>query len=123
MSAAIAIQQIRNLTTDLELLSLTQKCILVEEFKKQAVVFQSTAIAQVGQFLMLAGQVIVNRKASRFEATGKVVSITPGPDKLNRFEIDLQQFNKDIWKKFLDGSKSNQARVDKMVADIRGEGE
>lgn len=114
--------RIENLTAGIEIYSPTSThTVELVEWGEQLLIFQSPARALPGQLVSLIGVLTMNGQSHRFEATGRIQSVMPEVDRLNRFEIFLQQFDRQLWGRFLLGLKAKQNRADQIFASIRGE--
>ncbi|MGE0527647.1 MAG: hypothetical protein AB7P49_11330 [Bdellovibrionales bacterium] len=123
MTSTFELHRIHNLTSQVDIHTKKQKALEVVEYGPSTLVFQSHEKAILGQLLNLEGRLTIGGETVTFHATGKVVGITVGEHKLNRFEIHLNQFDQFQWNRFLAQSKARQGRVDKIFNSIRGEDE
>ena len=123
MAANLVLFSIKNLTSGTQIHNSTgsQGGLEMVEWKEHVLVFQSQAKALPGQLVALAGKITVGKQSWPFEATGKVTSVAPHLNNLNRFEISLQQFDRAVWRRYLDAISSGQDRVDQIFRGIRGE--
>lgn len=118
----LEISRIQNLTTGIDIFSVAlAQPMDVVEWGEQTLVFQSTARALPGQLVSFAATISMGIERRDFEATGKVQSLLAGVDGLNRFEILLQQFDRQLWNQFLEALKSKQTRADRIFKSVRGE--
>lgn len=118
----LEISRIQNLTTGIDIYSTAlAQPLEVVEWGEQTLVFQSTARALTGHLVSVAAVILFGAERRAFEATGKVQSLATGTDGLTRFEILLQQFDRQLWSQFLEALKAKQSRADRIFKSVRGE--
>jgi hypothetical protein len=124
MPATLEIQNIRNLTSGLELVP-TRDCpsVTVVGCTSQSLIFQMHLCKIVlGHVLNLRGQIDLNGEKTQFRATGKVAAVVEDADgKQVRFEAQLIQYEKSLWRQFLKSLLESQDRADRLLAAIKGE--
>lgn len=122
MVLKIELLQIQNLTIGVEILSPNAPTPFeVVEWKETSLVFQTSIRAAPGQLLSLVGKVTIDKDVLPFEATGKITSVLPQINTLNRFEIHLQQYDRPLWLRFLKAIRAKQNRADNIFKSIRGD--
>lgn len=123
--AQVELTLVRNLTsqTDVFKPNTAQKHLDVTEFNQTSLVFHATSPGVVGHQLALTGQVFIQKKNFKFEATGKIAAISVGEDNATRIEVHLHQFDKFLWKNLLLQTKDDRTRVDKLFKSFKGEDE
>ena len=121
MVVAVELQSIKNLATAYEIHSPKSGVLEVVEFTDHTWVFQSIAQSRPGQLVQLIGRFRLGESAKKFESTAKIVSVTPGPDGYNRYEVHLHQFDKEAWEEFLKALRERQTRAETIFTSMRGD--
>lgn len=122
--ANVELSLVRNLTskTDIFAPNTAQKHLDVTNFDQTSLVFHSATPCAVGHQVSLTGQVMMNKKTFKFEATGKIAAVD-SDENTNRIEVHLHQFDKQLWKNLLLQIRDDRNRVDKIFKSMKGEDE
>lgn len=124
MAFTIELNQIKNVTLDLDILA-DQKLdgLEVTEYNKQTVVVNlPQAQINEGSLISLDGKLRFHNKDWNFSATGQVSSCEVSPSgKIARLEIQLRQIDNELWDQFVRAGKKEQDRVDHLFYSIKGE--
>jgi len=123
--ANVELTLVKNLTsqTDIFTPNTVQKSLDVVDINQTSLAFHTSAQGKVGHQVSLTGQVLMNKKTFKFEATGKISAIDPDDDNSNRIEIHLHQFDKMLWKQLMIQMKEDKGRIDKIFKSMKGEDE
>ena len=123
MSSGIELTKIKSLTTEIELFSARGGHPLeVSEYgDKNLVCLVPRTFFAPGQLVTLDGKIRIADLSFVFCATGKLVRSLDASENLTRFEIDLNQYDKDQWKKFLDQVNKDQDRVTALLEKMRSD--
>lgn len=124
VTGKLLLKSIKNLSSNSDLhAAKSGRPLEVAEVSTEGLAFSLNATAVVGQLVSLDGKLTFAGNDNEFAATGRIESVTPINDRLNRFEVHLQQYDRQIWARFLLNSKKLQSRADKIFTAIRGDSE
>jgi hypothetical protein len=122
IASSIELDRVKNLTTGSDILSSGRQLPTeIVEYADQFLIFHLSASAKPGQLVLMTGSLNVGSRKSKFEATGKIASITPVEGNLNRFNVHIQQIDRKIWEDFLERSRTKQKRADEIFTAMRGD--
>ncbi len=118
----MVITSIKNLTTNREILKSSQiDFIKILEYGKSSLVFVFPADLQKGHSsLLISGIMTIRGKKNGFEFTGKIET-SERMDNATRIQLNLVQYDRDLWRKFLRQAVSRQNKVDKLLRALKGE--
>lgn len=121
MEALFQLEEIKNLTTNLDLLSSEPgQALEVIEYGDQSLVFQSKVQAMTGHLVSLRGKMQMRDKTYKFSATGRIENISSSSGNVQRFEVHLNQFDKSQWDNFISAMREKQDRVEAIFKMIKG---
>jgi len=123
MPSLLEIQEIRNATSGLALITNKEKALIeILECKAQSLVFQMpSAKIVLGHTLQLQGRMNLNDERVPFPVTGKVASLVELDKSQIRIEVQLIQYEKSLWKRFLKALLESQDHADHLLAVMKGE--
>ena len=122
MPSGIDLQKVKSLTTDVDLyVARTGPPLEVSEYGDKGLVCLLPRVKVTpGQLVSLDGKMRIGHETLNFSATGKVVRSSEVTETLTRLEIDLHQYEKGQWKKFLGQLTAEQERVTLLFEKIKG---
>ena len=120
----MVIEQVMNLTSGLTIVE-PKKSPLVEvvEYDLKNLVVQFPLMKLVtGHLISLSGHIQIRKETFSFGCTGKINSLKENPtENLILAKIRIRQIDERIWMRFNEISASDQKRVDKLLAAIKGD--
>lgn len=113
---------VKNLSTNEEILKADKvKGAEVVEVEKQIVVFEFQYFPpkSYGNFLFLT-ELNMKRQNVQFEFIGKLIS-NELLENIHRVRVNLLQYDKHLWVRFLQRNAEKQDRVDGIIRSIKGD--
>jgi hypothetical protein len=107
----------------MEILSLKEDYFLeAVEYSEKTLVFQFPNIKLNTGNLVSIQCLLQMNETIPFPITGKIISCKENEEKTGmRVQIDLRQFDKNLWSKFLKLCEQEQDRADRLFAAIKGD--
>ena len=115
------VSELKNLTSDLSLLKVTDRAEVLQ-CDSSTITFQApTVAASVGQLISLNGLLkIKGIPNTQVSVVGKISElVAAGP--FSRITIKMTQFDKVLWKRYLENLSTKQTHVDKLFNSMKGE--
>ena len=72
-----------------------------------------------GMLVNIRAKITVNTDSFEFNATGKIEKVRENPDKSYFLHIELNQYNADQWKTFLDAQNAEKTRKESIFKSMR----
>ena len=119
----IKIASLRSVANNSEILA-PENIFTVEatEVNEMSVVLTVGGIrAATGLILAIAGDISIGSKVLKYNFTGKLAEFTKIDEVSSLLRIELLQFDRALWGKFINGSKENQDRADQIFAAIKSD--
>ena len=122
MPLTIELTRIRSLTTELELFAPHgSEPVEAVEFNEKTLVFQlPKSTLTVGSLVSLTCTLRFPKPAE-FPITGRVQFCELPGSIFMRVGFELRQFDKELWVRFVAAANADQARVDRLLAAMKGE--
>lgn len=123
MPSSIRILAIQNLTSGIDILpEVPGRFAEVTEYAEQSFVCElPLARIAAGQLVSLTGRYLIEDQEFPFNATGRIEKATDGDGDSVRIEILMRQFDRELWKRFRQTADGAQARLNRLLAAMRGE--
>jgi hypothetical protein len=121
---SLVIDQVMNLTSGLTITDPKKSRIVeVVEYDLKNIVVQFPLLKLVtGHLISLSGHIQIRKETFAFGCTGKINSLEEDPtENLILAKIRIRQVDEEIWVRFIEMSVSDQQRVDKLLAAIKGD--
>lgn len=115
------IHSIKNLNTNEEVLKAGQsRQVEVIEVRKQSLIFEVSHLTQKFHAnLLLSGVIHLKESKAPYQFICKIVSFEIFED-MSRIEVDLIQYDKELWVQFLQLKAEKQERADRIFRTIKG---
>jgi hypothetical protein len=115
------ITKIKNLTTDINMFnSASSDKPQVVSYGIDHVSFEvDKKTCRKGQLVSIDGIVSIEGKTLDFNASGKISEIHSAEENNVKVVLELHQYDKVVWKKFVDHMKLRQGNIDKIFKSIR----
>ncbi|HRO67321.1 MAG TPA: hypothetical protein PL182_07145 [Pseudobdellovibrionaceae bacterium] len=119
MTSSLQILSMKNIATEIDLLEGVGPLDVLEYGETMLVIGFSAPITQDVLFslqcrLSLAGKTVA------FPATGKVILCSKTDEGLFRVQLQLRQYDKETWEKFIRLSRDKQEHADRLFSAIKG---
>ena len=123
MKYKIEIINIKSFGSNLDLLEKEDQGLEVTEFDRQGLAF---LVAKnhfvVGNLVTIFCQIYLDKQIFPFEATAAIQAKDEVPAaSLFRIKMQLRQFDREIWKRFLDTADAKQKHIDGLLAKMKGD--
>lgn len=119
----LEINEIKNISTDINLMNKSSSLPVVIECDNHLVTLNiKEAKCALGQLIFLKGKMHFKVKSDvGFSFVGKIIQLLVSDDGSSRMTIKLNQYDKDLWKKFLNQIRRRQASADRVLNIIKGD--
>lgn len=121
MTSLFEIKEIKNLTGNAPLSPIEAKIEVVTCHHNEITFFIEKAKCALDHLISLTAKIQINKALFDFEATGKIIELTPLENNSFRIKIRMTQFDKKVWQKFIDNLHKTQGRADKILAAMKDE--
>lgn len=118
----LEISEIKNLSSDINLLNSSESPeILGCDANSLTFNYFGIACAE-GNLIMIQGNLADgNKQPVKFSFVGKVIELEAIGARTNRVTIKLNQYDKDVWQKFITNLRKQQEHIDKLLQTIKGD--
>jgi hypothetical protein len=121
MNPTIEIISLKNLTTQSDLIRNQVNCVEVSDYSAQSLSIEIMGgHLPIDQLVSISCQIQLSGKIRSFEAIGKVSATMPLSSGSTKIEIHLHQYDKKLWKQFLQDKKEAQNKADDIFNKVKG---
>lgn len=119
--SSLVINEFKNISTGINLILLPHQ-IEILECNIHAIIFNAfEAKCVVGQLVSLEGYLQVKNIKVEISFVGKITEVNPIIGNSQKIELKLNQYDKDLWGKFISSLQGRQNHVDHLLNTIKGE--
>lgn len=119
MNSSLQIQSMKNIATEIDLLEGFGPIDVLEYGETMLVIGFSAPIAR-DVLLSLQCLLSLPGKSTAFPATGKVIACSKTDEGIFRVQLQLRQYDKETWDKFIRLNRDKQDHADRLFSAIKG---
>lgn len=117
--SGIQIVSMKNVTTETDLLKGSGP-LDVLEFGDAMVFFSFPVPMQKNALLSLQCVLLIQARPTHFFATTKVISCERSDQGIYRVQLQLRQYDSEVWSRFVGSRRHKQTRADRLFSRIKG---
>lgn len=119
MNSSLQILSMKNIATEIDLLGGSAP-LEVLEYGETALVIGFPAPLTVDVLLSLQCRLATQGRSALFPATAKVLSCSKTDEGFFRVQLQLRQYDTDIWERFIRIGRDGQEHADRLFSAIKG---